>query len=57
MLSAQIRFPTSPFDYLCLVCNTVDSRYNKLLGPSEITLLYRNFVISGLQKQLSTKKL
>ena len=28
---------------------TVDSRYNKLLGPSEITLLYQNFVISGLQ--------
>ena len=29
--------------------HTVDSRYNKLLGPSEITLLYQNFVISGLQ--------
>ena len=28
---------------------TVDSRYNKLLGPSEITLLYQNFVICGLQ--------
>ena len=28
---------------------TVDSRYNKLFGPSEITLLYQNFVISGLQ--------
>ena len=35
---------------------TVDSRYNKLLGPSEITLLYRNFVISWLQKQYNTKK-
>ena len=30
---------------------TVESRYNKLLGPSEITLLYQTFVISGLQKQ------
>ena len=36
--------------------HTVDGRYNKLLGPSEITLLYRNFVISGLQKQYNTKK-
>ena len=33
----------------------MDSRYNKLLGPSEITLLYRNFAIPGLQKQLNTK--
>ena len=38
-----------------LMCNTnpmqttVDSHYNKLLEPSEITLLYRNFVISRLQ--------
>ena len=31
--------------------HTVDSCYNKLLGPSKITLLYRNFVISGMQKQ------
>ena len=31
--------------------STVDSRYSKLLGPSEITLLYRKFVMSGLQKQ------
>ena len=33
----------------------VDSRYNKLLRPSEITFLYRNIFISRLQKQNAKK--
>ena len=35
---------------VCIEC-TVDSRYNKFLGPGEVVLFCLGFVMSGLQGQ------
>ena len=51
-LSGGLSHPTSPFVAPILNTSTVDSYYNELLGPSEITLLYiQKKYIFGLQKQ------
>ena len=51
------RWDQQKYMYLVIkgFCYTKDSRYNKLLGPSEITLLYQNFCYIRVAKTIKYK--